>query len=154
MTTIHNMPPQRRTPSPKPTTRRSPPDRAEGTAAVDAFPAASRHPLTAELQLVRGIVRAADPSIREEVKWNAPGFRASESFATLNGPRHVEHVMIVLHTGARKKGADLRSAVADPEGLLAWRGTDRAIVTLRNAAEIRARQSAIQALVRSWIRAV
>lgn len=128
--------------------------RESGSTAVDAFLAESAHPLKAELELVRRIVVAASPTIREEVKWNAPSFRTHESFATLNGPRHVEHVMIVLHAGAKAKGLDLRALVADPHGMLDWRGKDRALVTLHGVAEIRKRRAALQALVRAWIRHV
>lgn len=124
------------------------------SAEVDAFLAESAHPLKAELELVRRIVVAASPAIREEVKWNAPSFRTHESFATLNGPRHVEHVLIVLHAGATARGLDLRALVADPHGLLDWRGKDRALVALRGAAEIRKHRAALQALVRAWIRHV
>ncbi|MBL8861064.1 MAG: DUF1801 domain-containing protein [Planctomycetes bacterium] len=146
--------PARRPTAAKPAAARPARAAAAGSAAVDALLDASRHPLRAELDLVRRIVRSADRSITEEVKWNAPTFRTSESFATLNGPRHVEEVLIVLHAGARARGLDLRAAIADPAGLLEWRGRDRALVRLGAAAEIRARGAALRALVRAWIRHV
>lgn len=119
---------------------------------VDAFLRASKHPLRSELDLVRRIMLDASPRISEGVKWNAPSFRVGETwFATLNGPRHTEHVMLVLHAGAKAKGLALEDEIADPHGLLKWLGAERALVTLRDAKEIRARRAALQALVRARI---
>lgn len=112
---------------------------------------ASKHPLAVELELLRGIVLDASARIREGVKWNAPSYRTTEWFATLNGPRHVREPMVVLHAGAKAKGVTLRDEIADPTGMLRWLGADRALVTFANAAEIRARKKAFQAVLRSWI---
>jgi hypothetical protein len=113
------------------------------------------HPLRKELGEVRRLILGADPSIREGVKWNAPSFRTTDWFATLNTPaypRGRDRVMLILHTGAKAKGAVLEGAVPDPAGLLRWLAKDRALVTFADAGEIRGRRTALQALVKEWIR--
>jgi hypothetical protein len=110
------------------------------------------HPLKRELELVRRLILATDPKIREGIKWNSLSFRTTDDFATLNGPRHTQHVMVILHTGAKAKGIRMRDRVEDPHGLLAWRGADRALVAFEDARELRAKRAAFQALVRSWTR--
>lgn len=121
---------------------------------VDAFLVALRHPMKAEIEAVRRIVRDADPSIVEGIKWNGPSFRTTDFFATLNNPdnpRTQDHVALVLHTGVKAKGLTLQGRIADPEGLLHWVAKDRCLVTFRDAREIAAKRSALQAIVRAWI---
>jgi hypothetical protein len=113
------------------------------------------HPLRLEIGEVRRILLDADPSIREGVKWNAPSFRTTEWFATLNNPgnpRARDRVMLVLHAGAKAKGTAIQGRVPDPEDLLRWLGKDRALVTFKDAEDIRSRRAALRSLVREWIR--
>jgi hypothetical protein len=112
------------------------------------------HPLKRELELVRHLILDAGPSIREGIKWNSLSFRTTDDFATLNGPRHTERVMVILHTGAKAKGVQMRGQIDDPAELLAWRGADRALVTFEDARDLRTRSAAFQAIVRSWTRAL
>lgn len=121
---------------------------------VDAFMAALHHPMEAEIEAVRRIIRDAAPSITEGIKWNGPSFRTTDFFATLNNPsnpRTQDHVALVLHTGVKAKGLTLQGRIADPEGLLHWVAKDRCLVTFRDAGEITAKRSALQHIVRAWI---
>ena len=44
--------------------------------------------------------------------------------------------------------------IVDPDGLLQWLGRNRALVAIRDAADLAARGLALQALRRDWIRAM
>ena len=57
---------------------------ADSTRAVDALIAALVHPFRNEVERIRALFLRVDPSIAEGIKWNAPGFRTSESLATTN----------------------------------------------------------------------
>jgi hypothetical protein len=123
--------------------------------AVEEMLRTTDHPLREEIGEVRRLLLDADPSIREGVKWNAPSFRTTEWFATLNNPgnpRARDRVMLVLHAGAKAKGIATKGKVPDPEGLLRWLGEDRALVTFTDRRDIRAKRVALQAVVREWIR--
>lgn len=118
---------------------------------VDAFLAALDHSHKSELLALRQIILAADPSIREEIKWNAPSFRTTESFATFQ-LRAKSDLQLVLHLGAKvRETATTGIAVADPAGLLKWLAKDRAVVTFTSLAEVYAKQSAFTELIRAWI---
>jgi hypothetical protein len=123
-------------------------------AGVDAFLAALDHPHRAEILALRAILLAADPAIGEEIKWNAPSFRTSQHFATMQ-LRAKSGVLIILHFGARPC-ADLRAGVAieDPDGLLRWLAPDRASVTFRDMGEVEAHGAAFTQIIRQWIRYV
>lgn len=110
------------------------------------------HPFDSEIRALRAIILAADPSISEGIKWNAPSFRTTEYFATMH-LRAKEEVQVILHRGAKKRD-DAAGPIHDPQSLLQWLGADRASVVFRNAAEIEANARAFAALVREWIRYV
>jgi hypothetical protein len=124
---------------------------------VDEFLARLDHPRKDELEAVRAIVLAASLTICEGIKWNAPSFRTTDWFATLNlrARGGEERVWLILHTGAKvKRAARAGVPIPDPKGLLTWLAKDRALVTFASLAEIRAKRAALQALLRAWIRHV
>ncbi len=51
---------------------------------VETFLASLDHPFKQEILALRQIILDADPSIAEDIKWNAPSFRTSEYFATFH----------------------------------------------------------------------
>ncbi len=56
-----------------------------GTDQVNDFMARLDHPLKAEVELVRGIIKNVNREIAEQIKWNAPSFSyKGESLVTFN----------------------------------------------------------------------
>ena len=120
--------------------------------AVDTFIAKLEHPHKDAVQEMRRIMCAADPSIAEGVKWNAPSYRTTEYFATTH-LRPKDGVGIVLRLGA--KGRHTPSLqLEDPQGLLKWLAKDRALMNFAGIQDVKAHEAAIQAIVRQWIRSV
>lgn len=120
--------------------------------AVNELLDANAHPLRKEIDRLRELILACDARIVEGVKWNAASFRTDDWFATLNGPRHVKEPMVILHAGAKAKGIVLKDHIADPSGLLKWLGNDRAQIVLKDSAAIQANTTALQDIVKQWIR--
>ena len=119
---------------------------------VPTFLAALDHPRKDAILALRAVVAGADPRITEEIKWNAPSFRAPEPFATFM-LRSKDGVQLVLHFGAKKRSSPVdRAAVSDPAGLLTWLGEDRASLLVRDVADVAGKQAAIAELVREWLR--
>ncbi len=125
----------------------------DGTAQVDAFMAGLEHPRKADIATVRKIIRAADAGVGEEIKWNAPGFRTTESFATVN-LRATDTLQLVFHLGAKVRPGFKGMTIADPAGLMKWLGKDRAMVTVGAGKGVEAKAAALQAIVRAWIKLV
>jgi len=118
---------------------------------VATFLAALDHPFKPEILALRQIILSVDPCIAEGIKWNAPSFRTSEHFATMN-LRTKDGVQIILHLGAKTRDTATASIVIDdPEALLEWLAKDRASVTFRALNDIDARQSAFAHVIRQWI---
>ncbi len=130
--------------------KKSPAHAGDGTAGVDAFMGRLAHPLKSEIEAVRQIIRAAAPAITEEIKWNAPGFRTTESFATVN-LRATDRLQLIFHLGAKVRKPSPELKITDPAGLMKWLAKDRALVTLGVGDEVRAHRVELTELVRAWI---
>jgi hypothetical protein len=124
----------------------------DSSAAVDAFMASLEHPHKSKIEALRRIIRAADPSIAEGVKWNAPSYRTTEYFATTH-LRAKDGVGLIFHLGAKVHDAT-SVRVDDPGKMLQWLGTARAMVTFSSMDEIRARKASLERIVRQWIKHV
>ena len=123
--------------------------------AVTAFLRELNHPLKKEIESVRQIILGLGPEIREGIKRNAPSFRTAEFFATVNlrGKGGDARVWLILHKGAKvKDNSTEEMKITDPAGLLKWLAKDRCLVTFGDAKEIQAKQSALEAIIREWIR--
>ena len=128
--------------------------RASGTSTpgVDGFMANLEHPNKPEIEALRQIIRGADSTIEEGVKWNAPSFRTTEFFATTN-LRTKGGVGIIFHLGAKVR--DIATLpIEDPKNLLTWLGKDRAITTFADMKDVRDQRAALEDIVRQWIKYV
>jgi hypothetical protein len=124
---------------------------ADSSAAVDQFMAVLKHPCRAEIQALREVILAADPSIAEGIKWNSPSFRKGEYFATTN-LRAKSGVGLILHLGAKVRELPSGGVRIDDAGkLLKWLGKDRAMVEFGSMSEIETKRLALQSLLRQWI---
>lgn len=119
--------------------------------AVSAFLKALDHPLKKDIEAVRQIILGASADIHEGIKWNAPSFRTTEFFATVN-TRSLATVQLVFHLGAKVKDNSTKGlTIADPDGLIRWLAKDRCLVTVGKGQEIAARRAVLAAIVRQWI---
>jgi hypothetical protein len=86
------------------------------------------------------------------VKWKSASFRTTDFFATVH-LRSTDCVQLVFHTGAKVKAtAKTGIEIPDPAHLLKWLAKDRCLVTLGAGADIARNRTALEALVREWIR--
>jgi hypothetical protein len=122
---------------------------ADSSAAVDAFMAVLEHPHKAAIGAIRQAIVGADRSILEGIKWKSPSFRTTEYFATTHLRAKVG-VGLILHLGAKVRAVPSVS-IEDPEGLLQRLANDRAMVSFAGIDDVRAKQSALQRIVRQWI---
>jgi hypothetical protein len=126
---------------------------AADSAAVDTFMAKLKHPLKADIEAARALILGVSPAIREEIKWNAPGFRTTESFATVN-LRSTDRLQFIFHLGAKVRKDLPVLIIPDPAGLMKWLAKDRALVTVGAGKEFAANQSALRKIVRAWLKYV
>jgi hypothetical protein len=117
---------------------------------VDAFMAQLEHPYKETIQDLRFLILAADPRVREQIKWNAPSFLIEDHFATfkLYPPNAIQ---LVLHTGAKVKNHPKTFVVDDPHSLLQWATGDRCVLILKSAELALEMKEAVASIIKQWI---
>lgn len=78
------------------TNNKSKAPKASDAEQVAAYLQQLEHPLKAEIEALRDIIRNAVPGIGERIKWNAPSYYYKEDMVTFN-PRATGHVHLVFH---------------------------------------------------------
>lgn len=61
---------------------------------VDAFMAKLTHPLADVVAALRKIILSTDPTIGEEIKWNAPAFFYTGELPPFNPKEHKRHIVV------------------------------------------------------------
>lgn len=114
------------------------------TAEVDAWMAQLNHPLKAEIEAVRSIIKEANSKINERVKWNAPSFFYKEDMVTFH-PRPLEHVHLVFHHPA---------IVTIDSELLEGDYKDRRMMYLKNMKDINAKKKTLQRIMNELVKII
>ena len=116
--------------------------RLTGTEQVDAYMAALDHPLKAEAQALRDLIKGVNKNITEQVKWNAPSFSYKGYLVTFN-LRPTHHVHLVFHNGI---------ILNDTTGLLEGDYPDRRMAYFTDLADIAAKKPKLVKLIKTWIK--
>lgn len=127
---------------------------ADTPQAVDDLMASLTHPHKGAIHRLRKLILGCDDTIREGVKWNAPSFRTTEYFATVN-LRTKTGVGVILHLGAKVRDLpDGGMNIEDPMKQLRWLAKDRATLEFDDLGDVERKQAAVEQVIRSWIRHV
>jgi uncharacterized protein YdeI (YjbR/CyaY-like superfamily) len=109
---------------------------------VDAFLQKKKHPLTAEIQMVREIIINTDERIEEDIKWQAPTFIYKGNMASIymNARKFVQLQF--------QKGVVFQ----DGTGLLESNGNETRVARFMNAEDIQKKREALETVTQQWIR--
>jgi uncharacterized protein YdhG (YjbR/CyaY superfamily) len=99
------------------------------------------HPLKAEIEAVRHIIKNSSPLISERIKWNAPSYYTSADLLTFN-PKTTKNVQIVFHHIAI---VDIKS------DLLEGNYKDRRLVHLLDMAEVMAKKAELERIIQEYV---
>jgi hypothetical protein len=106
------------------------------TAEVNAFMQQLDHPLQAEIEAVRAIIKA-NPKIAERVKWNAPSFFYTDDLATIH-VKAKQHVHVIFHHPAIVK---IKSKLLEGDY------KDRRMMYFENMQEVKARKKELTRII-------
>lgn len=121
---------------------------------VDAYMRAMKHPLKSVAEELRAIILSADPSIGEEIKWNAPAFFYTGMLPPFDPKKYKRHVVVfnlfkkdcvrlVLPSGAR---------IGDTSGLLVGDYADgRRLALFSSLDEVHSKRRALQGAIKKWL---
>jgi hypothetical protein len=116
--------------------------KAGDAAAVTALMAALQHPLKAEVEALRKIIKAANPKVNERVKWNAPSYFYKADMAAFNLHNEQFVQLILLFP---------QGLVADESGLLLGDWKDKREARFQDIKDIKAKQAALARVVNRWV---
>lgn len=100
------------------------------------------HPLKAEINTVRDIIKNAHPSISERIKWNAPSYYTSADLVTFN-LRMTDKVHLVFHHVAIV-------TIASP--LLEGDYKDRRMMYFKDMADVLAHKNEVVRILKALIK--
>jgi uncharacterized protein YdhG (YjbR/CyaY superfamily) len=110
---------------------------------VDAFMDRLEHPLKAEVQELREIIKGVSPDITEQVKWNAPTFNHDDKYIATFNLHNVKRVHLVFHH------PDVAAIQSD---LLEGDYADgRRMAYFADKDDVRAKQEALENVVRALV---
>ena len=102
------------------------------------------HPLKAEIEAVRQIIRNANNKIAERIKWNAPSYYYKKDLVTFN-PRATKQVHLVFH--------DI-SIVDIKSDLLEGNYKDRRMTYFKNMEEVNAKKVELESIINALVNAM
>lgn len=123
-------------------TNKKPQQPVNKTAEVDAFMDKLDHPFKAEVYAVRDIIKAVNPDITEQIKWNAPSFSYKGYMVTFNLWAK-QHVHLVFHNGA---------ILSNESGLLEGEYPDRRMAYFSSMDDVKSKRTALEDAIREWVK--
>ena len=111
------------------------------------------HPLRQEIELVRLTIMNAYSRLSETIKWNGPNYSVDNADRITMKIQPPKQIQLIFHRGAKVQQQPAGRIIQDKTGLLVWKENDRAIVTLRDLADIKNKKAALAHIVKAWIHA-
>ncbi len=102
------------------------------------------HPLKAEIDAVRTIIKTSNSNIKERIKWNAPSYYTTEDIVTFNH-RATQHVHLIFHHP---------SIVKIKSTLLEGDYKDRRMLYLPDMKAVNAHKKELQRIVNESVRLI
>ena len=102
------------------------------------------HPLKAEIDAVRKIIKESDNTIHERIKWNASSYYTSADIVTFNH-RATEHVHLIFHHPAIVK---IKSTLLEGDY------KDRRMVYLPDMKAVKANKKELQRIVKESVQLI
>jgi hypothetical protein len=110
-----------------------------------------KHPLRAEIEMVRNIILNSNNQLTENIKWNAPNYVINGNDRVTLKINPPKNILIILHCGAKSETTPTKKIINHNCKALSWKGNDRAIITLKNKQDIITYQNDIVQIVNLWL---
>lgn len=106
-----------------------------------------------QIILVREVIMAAESSLQETLKWNAPNYTyKGEDRITFNVMNKQNKVKIVIHMGATKKeNKSLKPVLIDASGLIEWNSNIRGTINFDDLNDIQSKQELLKKVITDWL---
>jgi hypothetical protein len=120
---------------------------------VTALLGKPKHPLIAEINLLRAEILAVDARLTESIKWNGPNYCVDGEDRITMRVQPPKQVQLIFHRGAKVLAQPVARLISNDSKLLDWKANDRAVITFKNMQDIVSAKAALQNIVRAWLKA-
>jgi len=110
---------------------------------VDEFLRELNHPLTAEIEAVRAIIKGVDKDINEEVKWKAPSFNYKGEYLVTFNLRDTKRIHLIFHN---PKIPEVKSELLEGDY------KDRRMMYLADMKDIKAKKAELEKILKQLIK--
>jgi uncharacterized protein YdhG (YjbR/CyaY superfamily) len=114
------------------------------TEKVTAYMQEFEHPLKAEIEVLRTIIKETDVRISERIKWKAPSYYCKEDFLTFNH-RMQDKVHLIFHNDAIPK---VNSAILEGDY------KDRRMVYFKDMTDVLAKKTELQRIIAELLKLI
>lgn len=119
---------------------------------VDKFLSGLDEDRKAQVEKLRQYILEAAPSLKENIKWNAPNYvQGNEDRITFNTLNKERVVKLVLHMGATKKEDKKGQPVLPNAPLIEWASDIRGYMSFSNLEEILSNEREIKRTIHDWL---
>ncbi len=112
-----------------------------------------KHPLRAEIELLRNIILNSNSTLVENIKWNAPNYVVNGNDRVTLKINPPKNILIILHCGAKTQTQPTKKLINHTCKALSWKDNNRAIITLNNKQNIITNQNDITQIINLWLEA-
>jgi hypothetical protein len=113
-------------------------------AQVEAYMEQLEHPLKAEIEAVRNIIKNADSEIKERIKWNAPSYYTSADLLTFNHRLQTKVHLIFHHIAI----VQIKSALLEGDY------KDRRMMYFTDMADVEAKKGDLEEILKTYTKLV
>lgn len=110
---------------------------------VDEFLRELSHPLTAEVEAVRSIIKGISKDINEEIKWKAPSFNCKGEYLVTFNLRDISRIHLVFHNPMIAK---VKSKLLEGEY------KDRRMMYFADIKDIKAKKAELEKIIKKLIK--
>ncbi|SKB72043.1 DUF1801 domain-containing protein [Dyadobacter psychrophilus] len=100
-----------------------------------------QHPLKAEIEVVRNIIKNTNPAIKERIKWNAPSYYTSADLLTFNHRLQTKVHLIFHHIAIVQIASDL----------LEGDYKDRRMMYFTDMADVEAKKEVLEGILSEYV---
>ncbi len=111
------------------------------------------HPLRDLIEELRSIILESRDDIRENIKWNGPNYTIMGYDRLSLKILPVKSLHLVFHRGVKVQAEPAERLLSEDYGLLTWKSNDRAVLLIKDRADLTKAKTHLPKLLANWFEA-
>jgi hypothetical protein len=111
------------------------------------------HPFRETIEELRNIILATRSDIEENIKWNGPNYRVGDNDRVSVKVLPAKSLHVIFHIGAKVQAEPKDRLLSEDYHLLTWKSNDRAVLAIKDEADLIKAKPYLAELVTKWFNA-